>query len=124
MKRIVLEIEVDLEVQEALAAIFRDASAQPGARMAVDADGSLIYLESVDEGLGFDETTLISLAVSFAVGVGSGVVANAIYNSVGKAIRKITVGGQRIRPSRQDLQNALDVLNEHIQQQSDDLSGE
>ena len=112
--KIILDLEADVSLEEALAALLNDRDAALGALRNIDEKDVSVELVSSDEGLGFDETTLVTLAISFGVGVASGVVANYVFDSLGKSIRRINVNKNRVRPNREDLTRALDLIKQHI----------
>lgn len=80
----------------------------------IETDGVSYSIESIEDTLGFDETTVVQLSISFGVGVLSGVVANAVYQAAGTAIKSLIVNNQRIRPSREELEKAIDTIRRSI----------
>ena len=69
-----------------------------------------VTVNACDEGFGFDEATVVSLVISFAVGTASGIVANAIYDAVGSAIKSISINNRRIRPNEEALEQAIEII--------------
>ena len=70
-------------------------------------DGVVIAVAEVSSGANFDGTTAVTLAVSWSVGIGTGVVANAIYDSVRHGWRRAQVGDRKVLPTRKALEEAL-----------------
>ena len=77
-----------------------------------------VTVKACDEGFGFDEATVVSLAISFALGSASGIVANAIYDAVGSAIKSITINNRRIRPNKEALEQAIEIIRRSAEEDS------
>ena len=69
-------------------------------------------INSVEEGLGFLDSISMSMLLTFSAGVGSGVVANLIYSTIGAGIKRITLDGRRVRPNKEELIRALQTAIE------------
>lgn len=113
--RVRVELEIELDSIEALERLFVAGRAGVGATVEVG-PGIIAELRDAEEGAGFADAVLVSIAVSFAVGTLSSLVANAIYDALGSAIRRLSVDKRRVRPTREELERALEtvrLLREH-----------
>ena len=92
----------------------------PGKQDSVEiADGVNLTVEEIEEGKGFLEPVTATMVVSFAVGVGAGIVANAIYDAIGAGIRKVSVDGRNVRPKKEQLKQALETAIKIIEEQEE-----
>ena len=103
---IVLEVELDED--------HSDDASGPDPLLDVDHvfpfEGGTITVQEVDEGLGFDQTALVTLAVSFSTGVASGVVATALCALLGKAARRLSLQDRPVRVSEEDIARAVETI--------------
>lgn len=91
-----------------------------GVRDSVEiADGVNVVVEDIEEGKGFLEPVTATMVVSFAVGVGAGIVANAIYDAIGAGIRRVSVDGRNIRPKKEQLKQALEAAIKIVEEQEE-----
>lgn len=103
-----VELEVEVESLELLEKFF--GGCEPRARhVFADSRGSFELID-FEEGIGFADVTTATLLVTFAIGVGTGVVANVIYDAIGAGLRRLTADKRRVRPTRKELEQALETV--------------
>ncbi|MGN6373663.1 MAG: hypothetical protein ACTHM1_11870 [Solirubrobacteraceae bacterium] len=77
-----------------------------------ETEGITIEVRSVCHGFGGAE--VVTMVVTWLVGVGTGVVANAVYDALDRRVRRLTVNESTVKPTREDLTAALDELSEIV----------
>ena len=119
LTQIETEIEIELD-EDATPEAAEDAAGDAALNFAQRGEvfpfeGGHIEVAGRDEGMGFDQSTLITLALSFSAGVASGVVANAVYAVCGTAVRALTISGRRVRVTEKDIEQAIKTLITHAE---------
>ncbi|MEM7290766.1 MAG: hypothetical protein AAF412_10435 [Pseudomonadota bacterium] len=104
------EIALEVELDELLVTGASDTPSLRTLGTIFPFEGGQVEVRAVDEGLGFDQTALVTLAVSFSAGVASGVVANAIYAICTDAVRRLTFEGRRVQLSEEALNQAIQTI--------------
>jgi len=112
MKEIKINLDVEINRFDIVTTIFQSNFPIPGSIAQLYEDKVAVKLLSYEEGLGFTDSILIELLLSFGMGVASGIVANAIYNSFGKGTRRLTLGGMPVRIDIDELEKALDTIRQ------------
>ncbi|WP_292625785.1 hypothetical protein [Novosphingobium sp. 17-62-19] len=83
-------------------------------------NGGHMEIREIVDGFGFDQAQLVTLAVSFSLGVSSGVVANVVYALCKSAVRNISVQGRRVRFSEDEIEQAIRTFIEQSKQKDDE----
>lgn len=114
---VTINLEMELDSVDYFEKLGIDAESE---NVSIDlGSGVTAKIVDVEKGLGFLDPISTTMVVSFAVGVGSGVVANLIYGAIGAGIRRITFNKRRIRPEKEELIRALQTAIDLIQEGND-----
>lgn len=110
MKTIEVMVNIETVSKETVKGLFKTEEIKNGIKTDL-ADGTLhIELIGCEEGMGFSDSTTMNLILTYAIGISAGIVANALYDAIGIAINRLTVNGQKIRPTKEELIQALEII--------------
>lgn len=102
-----LRLELELEDISPLRQIFGSEDLLPGQCAEGPAGGFSWKLESLEEGVGFLESTVAVLVVSAASSIAINVISSAIYDLLSSRVRRLRVDGASVRIRPDELEEAI-----------------
>ncbi|HNH27281.1 MAG TPA: hypothetical protein PLR93_09690 [Anaerolineales bacterium] len=112
---IVTSIQVEI-FGESVSSLLDDT----GSRINIENGLACLEVISKEEGFAFGDTSVWDMVLTFATNVSAGVVANAVFSALGHQVRRIVINGRRVRPTREEVEKALEVIQLAMQSASND----